>query len=420
MTQRQLITTRFDGSSTADEVTAGVDLHGLRAVVTGASSGLGAETARVLAAARAEVTLAVRNTEAGALVADQIAASTGQLRPAVAGIDLGVPGSVGRFAREWDGPLHLLVNNAGLVTAGLERTAEGWELQFATNHLGHFALAWALHDALAQGASERGVARIVSLSSTAHMRAPVDFDDIHFERRPYDPQVAYAQSKTANSLFAAEATRQWEPEGIVVNAVNPGGIKTGLQRNFTQRQRESLDAAEAAGVFVYKTLGQGAATTLVAAVAPEFEHTGGHYLDDCREAYTVPNDAELAAHPHGVKEWALDADAARELWAVSLATLGLLAEVDRLWSAAGSTRLSSCASGISGCRSATNGAARTSIGLLRLRPARWRKGKHHITDQDAVAVESPDITTMSFILCAKLSSVDAIFFRGPRRSSVIE
>lgn len=228
-----------------------------------------------------------------------------------------------RFARDWDGPLHLLISNAGLVTAGLERTKEGWELQFATNHLGHFALAWALHDALTQGARDRGTARIVSLSSTAHMRAPVDFDDIHFERRPYDPQVAYAQSKTANSLFAVEATRRWGAENIVANAVNPGGVKTGLQRNFTQWQRESLDAAEAAGVFTYKTIGQGAATTLVAAVAPEFERTGGHYLDDCREAYTVPNDADLSTHSHGVKEWALDPDAARELWSVSLHTLDL-------------------------------------------------------------------------------------------------
>src|ERR1700691_3650587 len=329
MTQRPLITTRFDGLSTAEEVITGVDLHGLRAVVTGASSGIGAETARVLAIAGADVTLAVRDTTAGARVADGIAASAGGLRPgrchrpAVAAIDLADPGSVARFARDWDGPLHLLVNNAGLVTGGLERTKEGWELQFATNHLGHFALAWALHDALAQGARDRGAARIVSLSSTAHMRAPVDFGDIHFERRAYDPQIAYAQSKTANSLFAVEATRRGGAEGIMANAVNPGGVKTGLQRNFTQWQRESLDAAEAAGVFTYKTGRQGAATTLVAAVAPEFERTGGHYLDDCREAYTVPNDADLSAHSHGVKEWALDPDAARELWPVSLKTLNL-------------------------------------------------------------------------------------------------
>ena len=155
------------------------------------------------------------------------------------------------------------------------------------------------------------------------MRAPVDFGDIHFDRRPYDPQIAYAQSKTANSLFAVEATRRWGGELIVANAVNPGGIKTGLQRNFTPWQRESLDAAEAAGVFTYKTVAQGAATTLAAAVAPQFERTGGHYLDDCREAYTVPNDADMATHPHGVKKWALDVDLARKLWTVSLKTLNL-------------------------------------------------------------------------------------------------
>ena len=321
MTDRPLITTRFDGSSTAEEVVSGSDLHGLRAVITGASSGIGAETARVLAEAGADVTLAVRDTTAGGRVANGISVPSGRPRPVVAAIDLADPGSVARFARDWDGPLHLLVNNAGLVTSGLERTNEGWELQFATNHLGHFALACALHDGLARGVSDQGTARIVSLSSTAHMRAPVDFGDINFERRAYDPQTAYAQSKTANSLFAVEATRLWGTEGIVANAVNPGGIRTGLQRNFTARQRASLDAAEAAGVFTYKTTGQGAATTLVAAVAPEFERTGGHYLDDCREAYTVPNDADLSDHPHGVKEWALDPDAARELWALSLQML---------------------------------------------------------------------------------------------------
>ena len=195
------------------------------------------------------------------------------------------------------------------------------ELQFATNHLGHFALANGLHQALALGASERGGARIVSLSSTAHMRAGIDFDDLHFERRRYDPQIVYAQSKTANSLFAVEATQRWASDGIVANAVNPGGVVTGLQRNFSARQRESLDAAEAAGVFTYKTVGQGAATSIVAAVTPQFAHSGGHYLDDAQEAYTVSNDADLAQHPHGVKQWALDPVVTERLWAVSLGLL---------------------------------------------------------------------------------------------------
>ncbi|WIY00808.1 SDR family NAD(P)-dependent oxidoreductase [Amycolatopsis mongoliensis] len=319
MTGRQLITTPFSASSTADEVLAGVDLAGVRAIVTGASSGIGAETARALAAAGAEVTLAVRNTAAGEAVATAIADAGAAHRPRVAPLDLADPAAVRRFTDGWDGALHLLVANAGLVTGGPAHTARGWELQFATNHLGHFALATGLHAALARGAADRGEARIVSVSSTAHMRAGVDFDDLHFRHRGYDPQIAYAQSKTANSLFAVEATRRWAPDGIFANAVNPGGVATGLQRNFTQAQKDSLAAAEAAGVFAYKTVEQGAATSVVAAVAPQFARTGGHYLDDGQEAYTVPDDAQLADHPHGVKRWALDPAAAERLWAVSAA-----------------------------------------------------------------------------------------------------
>ncbi|OLT30209.1 oxidoreductase [Actinomadura sp. CNU-125] len=317
MNTRTLITTPFTASSNADEVLRGADLSGIRAIVTGASSGLGIETARVLASAGAEVTLAVRNTTAGETVAETIGKSTGGIRPRVVRLDLADRASVTRFVDVWTGPLHLLINNAGVITGALERTREGWELQFATNHLGHFALAAGLHDALARGASDRDGARIVSVSSTAHMRSGIDFDDLHFERRDYDPQIAYSQSKTANSLFAVEATRLWASDGIVANAVNPGGIATGLQRNFTPEQKSSLDAAEAAGVFTYKTVEQGAATSIVAAVAPEFAHSGGHYLDDAQEAYTVPNDTDLAQHPHGVKEWALDPAIAKRLWTVS-------------------------------------------------------------------------------------------------------
>ncbi|MEU5622528.1 MULTISPECIES: SDR family NAD(P)-dependent oxidoreductase [Streptomyces] len=322
MDSRRLISTPFTSSSTADDVLADHDLTGVRAIVTGASSGLGAETARALTAAGAEVTLAVRNTAAGDAVADTIRESTGAVRPRAVPLDLADRGSVARFVDAWSGPLHLLVNNAGVVTGGLERTHEGWELQFATNHLGHFALATGLHHALARGAADRDGARIVSVSSTAHMRSGVDFDDLHFERRAYHPQIAYAQSKTANSLFAVEATRLWASDGIVANAVNPGGVATGLQRNFTPEQQASLDAAEAAGVFTYKTVEQGSATTVVAAVAPEFAHSGGHYLDDGQEARTVPDDADLARHPHGVKEWALDPATAERLWTVSAELLG--------------------------------------------------------------------------------------------------
>lgn len=316
------ITTRFDALSTAADVVAGLDLTGVRAIVTGASSGIGREAARALASAGADVTLAVRNADAGAQAAEDIATSTSNEQVHVAVLDLANQASVAAFVQRWNGPLHLLINNAGVIPNTLSRTAEGWELQFATNYLGHFALSLGLHDALAMGARARGEARIVSVSSTAHMRSPIVFDDIHFARRAYDPQAAYAQSKTADALFAVEATRRWAADGIVTNAVNPGGVATGLQRDFTQRQRDYLADAEAAGVFVYKTAAQGAATTLVAAVAPEFAHTGGHYLTDCREAHTVPNDADLFANSDGVKQWAIDPDIAQALWTVSCELIG--------------------------------------------------------------------------------------------------
>jgi NAD(P)-dependent dehydrogenase (short-subunit alcohol dehydrogenase family) len=317
-----LISTPFTAGSTAEDVVRGTSLRGVRAIVTGASSGLGRETARVLAHAGAELTLAVRDVAAGRALAETLDRSGVAVRPRVIRLDLADGRSVRDFASAWQGPLHLLINNAGLVTAGLDRTAEGWELQFATNHLGHFALTSEFHDALAAGAAEHDGARIVSLSSTAHMRAGIDFDDLQFERRAYDPQIAYAQSKTANSLFAVEATRRWASEGIVANAVNPGGIATGLQRNFSEQQKQSLAAAAAAGVFAYKTVEQGAATTLVAAVSAEFAHTGGHYLDDGVEAYPVADSALLAEHPHGVKHWALDPQAAERLWNVSARLTG--------------------------------------------------------------------------------------------------
>lgn len=319
----RLITTEFNATSTAAEIVAGLDLSDVRAIVTGASSGIGIETARALASAGSEVTLAVRNVEAGKSVAQNIAESTGNSRVFVAPLDLADRASIAAFVKHWNGPLHLLINNAGVIPSALQRTAEGWELQFATNYLGHFALSLGLHDALASGFRERGDARIVSLTSGAHMRSPIVFDDIQFELREYDPQTAYAQSKTADSLFAVEASRRWFADGIVVNAVNPGGVSTGLQRDFTQKQKDYLAEAEAAGVFVYKTPQQGAATTLVAAVAPQFAHTGGHYLSDCSEAQTVPNDAELFKNGDSVKQWAINPDEARRLWAVSLELIGM-------------------------------------------------------------------------------------------------
>src|SRR5882724_3793734 len=181
MTVETLITTPFTAESTAGEVVDGIDLTDRRAIVTGASSGIGIETARALAGAGAEVTLAVRNADAGKRVASEIAATTGNTHVLVTPLDLADQASVAAFVAAWDGPLHILVNNAGVMAAPLTRTPEGWEMQFATNHLGHFALATGLHDAM----TFAGGARIVSVSSSAHHRSPVVFEDIHFERREY-------------------------------------------------------------------------------------------------------------------------------------------------------------------------------------------------------------------------------------------
>ncbi len=307
-----LLTTRFDAESTAAEVVEGVDLRGRTAVVTGGASGIGIETARALAGAGASVTLAVRDTTVGERVAADLVTTTGNPDVRVAALDLVDLASVRAFADAWTGPLHLLVNNAGVMAVPtLELTEAGWERQLATNHLGHFALALGLHPALAAADG----ARIVSVSSSGHLASPVHFDDLFFARRAYDPWQAYGQSKTANVLLAVEATRRWAGDGIVANALMPGGIMTNLQRYVGQEVKDRWQRLQHEGRFAFKTPEQGAATTLVAAVAPELACTGGHYLEDCNESPVVADDAKVG---RGVRAWAVDPDNARRLWDVSL------------------------------------------------------------------------------------------------------
>lgn len=223
----ELITTPFGFSSTADEVAAGIDLSGKQVVITGAASGIGMETARTLAYIGAEVTLAVRNAGAGELVAADIIATMGNQKVHVAQLDIADRASIAEFVAGWTRPLDVLINNAGIMALPQQHTTEGWEMQFATNPLGHFALALGLHDALAA----TGNARIVVVSSAGHLLSPVVFDDLHFAYRPYDPWLAYGQSKTANNLFAVGATTRWASEGITTNALMPGAIATNLQRH---------------------------------------------------------------------------------------------------------------------------------------------------------------------------------------------
>jgi NAD(P)-dependent dehydrogenase (short-subunit alcohol dehydrogenase family) len=301
------ITTPFGFHSTAAEVSAGVDLSGKRAIVTGGASGVGIDTARALAGTGAAVTLAVRDTDAGERVAADITATTGNAAVRVAPLDLADRASVAAFVRAWEGPLHVLVDNAGVMAIPeLQRTPEGLELQFATNHLGHFALALGLHGALAAD----GAGRIVSVSSSAHLAWPVVFEDIQFEHRPYDGRAAYGQSKSANVLFAVAGTSRWAAEGITVNALTPGAIPTNLQR-YTGPMQTAPDRR--------KTPEEGAATSTLLAVSPLVEGVGGRYFEDCNEARPVPTGSDFRLG--GVAEHALNPVLADRLWDVSLGLL---------------------------------------------------------------------------------------------------
>ena len=311
-----LITTPFGFDSTAAEVVAGIDLAGKRAIVTGSSSGIGVETARALAGAGAEVTLAVRNTRAGAGAAADITATTSNAAVHVAALDLADSGSVAAFIAGWSGPLDIMINNAGVMAIpDLQLTPEGWELQFATNHLGHFALAVGLHDALAAAGAG---ARIVSLSSRGHLRSPVVFDDINFRSRPYDPLVAYGQSKTANVLFAVGANRRWSGDGITANSVHPGAVDTtNLSRYVDPAELEQIRAS---GLYRYKTPQQGAATSVLVATSPQLEGIGGRYFQDCNEAPVVEA-ASAESTGYGVATYAVDPENADRLWELSQGTL---------------------------------------------------------------------------------------------------
>ena len=300
------ITTPFDITSTAVQVVDGIDLRGKRAIVTGGASGIGVETARALAGAGADVTLAVRDIGVGGQVAAEILATTDGGAVDVRRLELTDLDSVDAFVSEWQGPLDILVNNAGVMATPETYTSQGWELQFATNHLGHFKLTHGLHGALA--AAHR--ARIVSVSSSAHFRSPVIFDDLFFRFMPYDPWAAYGQSKTANVLFAVEATRRWASDGITANSLMPGSIATNLQRHSGGGTSNPLA----------KTTEQGASTSVLLATSPLLEGIGGRYFVNNQEAVVVDRPTSDMT---GVAPYALDPANAERLWDVSLELLGI-------------------------------------------------------------------------------------------------
>ncbi len=223
----------------------------------------------------------------------------------------------------WTGPLDVLVNNAGVMALPeLQHSSLGAEMHFAINHLGHFALTVGLHDALAAADG----ARVVSVSSLVHMVSPVVFDDPHFARRPYHPVLAYGQSKTANVLFAVEATRRWADDGIVANALHPGVIMdTNLSRHLPPPAPSAAGAPPAAA-YAFKSIEQGAATSVLLAGLPALAGVGGRYFQDSNEAEVVerePFDTDLPRS--GVARSALDPEAAARLWELSAALTGMTA-----------------------------------------------------------------------------------------------
>ncbi|MGH0029404.1 MAG: oxidoreductase [Myxococcota bacterium] len=308
----------FGFETTTDQVLEGIDLSGKLALVTGGSGGLGKETARAFASKGARVVITARDLAKGEAAAKEIREATGA-EVEVEELELASLASVRAFAERFlakHDALDLLVNNAGVMACPFAKTADGFEMQFGTNHLGHFLMTNLIAPALLAGAP----ARIVSVSSLGHERSPVVFDDIHFEKREYDKWSAYGQAKTANVLFAVELERRLGSRGVHANAIHPGVIMTDLARHLVPDDIQMMrDRAKARGTELkLKPVEAGAATQVYAATAPELEGRGVLYLEDCHVAEV--KDGESL--PDGVRPFAVDPEAARRLWSVSEEMVG--------------------------------------------------------------------------------------------------
>ena len=317
--------------STTDDVLATVDLTGKTAVVTGASGGLGLETARALAARGAHIVLAARDADKTAAAMDQIRAGHPQASLSAVTLDLGSLHCVTQAAAEvleGHDEIDLLINNAGVMASPLTRTVDGFELQFGTNHLGHFLFTNLLAPAILQAGAHPGT-RVINLSSAGHSMGGVDFDDPNFEHREYNPWASYGQSKTANILFSVGLDARWAARGVRSLAVHPGGIHTDLGRHLTPETiaflQDRLAAAATANArsgapgFQWKTIAQGAATSVWAATAPELEGVGGRYCEDCALAEVRPDGASASGQ---VSADAVDPVAAERLWELSERLVG--------------------------------------------------------------------------------------------------
>ncbi|SDX70965.1 SDR family NAD(P)-dependent oxidoreductase [Paenibacillus sp. CF384] len=312
LTEQKPLLSGFGPETTAQEVLTGYDLSGKVAIVTGGHGGIGLETTRALASAGATVIVGARDVNK----AHEALASLNNVE--VIKLDLANPSSIDEFTavfRNSERALDFLILNAGVCFPAVTHDVRGFDTHFATNSLGHFQLTVGLWDALKQS----GNARVVSYSSVGHMTGPIDFEDLHFTKRPYNKFVSYGESKVACSLFAIELDKRGREHGIRAFAVHPGAILSGLTRNMSNEELASWGVTRnedgsytSSGGF--KTGEQGAATAVWCAVSPMLNDMGGVYCEDGDIAEVVPADSQL---PRGVRPWAIDPVSAEKLWTIS-------------------------------------------------------------------------------------------------------
>jgi NAD(P)-dependent dehydrogenase (short-subunit alcohol dehydrogenase family) len=319
---------KFGATSTTDNVLSGVDLRGKRILVTGVSAGLGVETARSLAARGASVIGAARDLEKAkrAIAEARRAAAAAGGSIDLISLDLGSLASVRACAdklQEGGKPLDVIIANAGVMATPFGKTADGFETQFGTNHLGHFVLVNRLASLISSGG------RVIALASSGHRFADVDLEDPGFERTPYDPFVAYGRAKTANVLFAVAFDQRHRARGVRAAAVHPGGIHTELARHMDEGQMTALLerinsqlTSEGKGPFQFKTIPQGAATSVWAAVVASAADIGGRYCENCHVSEVVADDVVITPVSEGVRRYALDAENAAALWRKSEEMVG--------------------------------------------------------------------------------------------------
>jgi NAD(P)-dependent dehydrogenase (short-subunit alcohol dehydrogenase family) len=320
--------TPFGATSTTDEVLSGINLKGKRILVTGVSAGLGVETARSLVAHGAQVVGAARDLKKAAAATEQVrkdaAANGGSFE--LVELDLANLKSVRACADALlakGQPFNVVIANAGVMATPFGHTGDGFETQFGTNHLGHFVLVNRIASLLRDGG------RLINLSSAGHRYSNVDLNDPNFERTPYEPFVAYGRSKTANILFALAFDRRHRDRGVRAAAVHPGGIRTELGRyaepGRIERVIEEINrqlAGQGQGPFQWKSIPQGAATSVWAAVVAPAEEIGGQYCENCHVGRIVPDDAPITAVSEGVRGYALDSHSAEALWKKSEELVG--------------------------------------------------------------------------------------------------